>query len=336
MKAYIKQINYYIPEKKLTNEDLVGIFPELNANKLFEKTGIKQRGISNISELSSDKAICAAELLFSEKKIKKSEIDFLIFCTQTPDYITPSTSCIIQDKLGLNKNIGALDVNLGCTGFLYVLSLAKGLIESGIANNVLLLNSESLTNLLHPKDKSSRILFGDAATATVISTREENGIEKFVFGTNGADKDIMIIKAGGFRQPSLKNGFFPEISDEFGNIHSDDYFFMNGTSVLSFSLDISQKLVKEILKINSFSEDQIDYYIFHQANGFILDVIRKKLKIPEEKFCIDLTNTGNTVSCTIPIALKNCIDDKKIKKGNRIMLITFGVGLSWAATTIIV
>lgn len=199
MKAYIRAISYYLPEKKLTNEELSQIFPEWTAEEIYKRTGVRERSISPLTELSSDKAVKAAEKFFQEHRIDKSEIDFLIFCTQTPDYFTPSSSCVIQERLGLSKNTGALDVNLGCTGFVYILSLAKGLIETGMAKNVLLLNSESFTNLIHPKDKSSRMLSGDAGTATLVSGREAEGISDFVFGTDGSGKDLLIIRAGAFR-----------------------------------------------------------------------------------------------------------------------------------------
>jgi len=337
MKAYIRAISYYLPEKKLTNEELSQIFPEWTAEEIYKRTGVRERSISPLTELSSDKAVKAAEKFFQEHRIDKSEIDFLIFCTQTPDYFTPSSSCVIQERLGLSKNTGALDVNLGCTGFVYILSLAKGLIETGMAKNVLLLNSESFTNLIHPKDKSSRMLSGDAGTATLVSGREAEGISDFVFGTDGSGKDLLIIRAGAFRQPYKRDGTtYPEFSDEFGNISSDEHCYMKGTSVLSFSIETSQKLVNDLLQKLSVTPDEIDYYIFHQANGFMLKIIQKKLKIPDEKFCIDLAHYGNTISCTIPIALCNAMKSRKVKKGDKVLLGAFGVGLSWAATVMTV
>jgi len=335
MKAFIKHISYYVPEKKLTNDELAVLFPEWDADSIFQRTGIKERGISAENELSSDKAVKAANLLFSEYDIDISTIDFLIFCTQTPDYITPSSACLIQHRLGLKKSIGALDVNLGCTGFVYILGLAKGMIEANIARNILLLNSESLTGLLHPKDKSSRIVFGDAATAVLVSGRDNQGIGEFVFGTNGVGADYMIIKAGGFRNP-FKDNIITEFTDDTGNTSSDEFFYMKGTSILSFTLDVGPKMVNELLQMTSQTKDDIDYYIFHQANAFVLQLLQKKLNIPSERFCINLSNTGNTVSCTIPIALRDSLDTGKIKQGDKVMCVSFGVGLSWAATIITV
>ena len=334
MNAFIKHISYYVPEKKLTNHDLAALFPEWDADTIFKRTGIMERGLSAPGELSSDKAVKAAELLFEEYHIDRSEIDFILFCTQTPDYITPTSACLIQDRLGLKKSAGALDVNLGCTGFLYNLSLAKGLIESGQAKNVLLLNSESLTNLLHPGDKSSRILFGDAATAALISGRDEEGVGDFVFGSNGAGADVMMIKAGGFRNP-LKSAEIKEFKDDYGNISSEEFFYMKGPSVLSFSLDVGPKMVNELLAKTSLSKEQIDYYIFHQANSFSLQLLQKTLRIPKEKFCISLAKTGNTVSCTIPIALRDAMNAGNVKKGDKVMLVSFGVGLSWIAAIVV-
>lgn len=334
MKAYIKAISYYLPEKKLTNEELSQIFPEWTAEEIYKRTGVRERGISPLTELSSDRSVKAAEKLFQEHRIDKSEIDFLIFCTHTPDYIAPATACVIQQRLGLPKNIGAMDVGLGCTGFIYILSMAKGLVETGMAKNILLLNSESITRFIHPDDRSSRCLFGDAATATLVSERKQEGISRFVFGTNGAGKDMMIIKAGGMRYPANESSKVH--TDEYGNVCADEYFYIDGMNVVSFSIEVSVKMMKELLAVTRQSKEDIDYFVFHQGGGLVLELLQKKLNIPKEKFCIDLSNTGNTGSCTIPIALRNSMDSLKIKKGNKVMLVSFGVGLSWAATVMTV
>ena len=172
-KAYIKQIDYYLPADVVSNEDIVTDFPEWSVEKIARKVGVNKRHVASKNETASDLAIKAAERLFAKGEVSRDEIDYVLFCTQSPDYSLPTSACIIQDKLGLRRNIGALDFNLGCSGYVYGLSLAKGLISCGVANSVLLLTGETYNKHLHPKDKGNRTIFGDAASATVIST---NGI----------------------------------------------------------------------------------------------------------------------------------------------------------------
>ncbi len=331
MDAYIRHISYYLPHKKLTNEDLEKIFPKITSTGLFKITGIRERSVAEIGELSSDMAVKAAENLFAETNINRSEIDFLIFCTQSPDYFTPTTACLIQNRLNLSNNIGALDINLGCTGFLYGLNLASGLIKTNSAKNILLLNAEEIVNNIHPQDKSSRILFGDAATATLISGGDKPSLSSFIFGTDGNKGDIMMMKAGGFRHP-IKQADLSEFKDEFGNISSAAHFYMKGDDVLAFAIDVVPKVVENLLRQENLKINDIDFFIFHQANLYMLKLLRKIIEIPEEKFCVNLAHTGNTVSCTIPIALSNAIESGKAVKGNKVMLVAFGVGVSWAAT----
>ncbi len=334
MKSFIKGISYYVPEKKLTNDDLALLFPERNADTILQRTGIKYRGISEGNEISSDLALKAAEIFFKEyPDVLKSDIDFLIFCTQGPDYFTPTTACLLQDRIGLEKSIGAFDLNHGCSGFIYGLSLAKGLIETSQAKNILLLNCEVISKIIHPRNRASRTLFGDAATAVLISSGEKEGIGNFVFGTNGKGAEMMMMKGGGKRFP-LKSLELNEYKDENGNISSDEFFYMNGPEVFSFSMEVVPKLVNDLLQLSSMKKDDIDYFVFHQANLYVLDTLRKMLAIPSEKFCINLSETGNTVSCTIPIALKDSMKKGKIQKGSKVMLVAFGVGLSWGASVI--
>lgn len=334
MKAYVKHISSYIPKRKLTNKEFVKLFPNYTEDELFEKTGIRERGICEDNEIASDLAVYAAKQLFYETSIDKNDIDFIIFCTQSADFFSPTTACLIQDRLELSMDVGAYDINLGCTGFLYALSIVKGLIETEQANNILLLTCEPLTKMLHPKDKSSRALFGDAAAAILVSNRESDGIGKFVFGTDGSKEDIMKVKVGGFRYPFKSNPDLTEFEDEYGNISSPAYFYMKGHDVLQRVIDTVPALVKKILIKEQKDINSIDFFVFHQANFQMLEVLRKILKIPKEKFAIYLENTGNTVSSSIPLALKAAIEENKVKEGDTIMLVAFGVGFSLAATII--
>lgn len=325
----IKAISYYLPDGRLTNEDINEDFPEWDIEKISSKTGIKQRSISKSDEFASDMAISAANKLFVEHSIDKNKIDFLLYCTQSPDYFLPTTACIIQNKLGLRTTIGALDFNLGCSGFVYGLSLAKGLISGGMANNVLLITSETYSKFIHTKDKSNKTIFGDAAAATLVSN--EDGIcsiGDFVFGTDGSGADNLIVRNGGIRNLTGKGS---DVIDEYGNVKNDDNLYMNGTEIFNFTSDSIPKLTESILNKTKLSLENIDLFIFHQANRYMLNHLRKKIGIPETNFFIAMEHCGNTVSSTIPIAICEAIKQGKFTSIKNCIIEGFGVGYSWAA-----
>ncbi len=327
MKACLKAISYYLPQEVLTNEKLVQEFPEWSVEKVAQKIGVNQRHIAAGNETALDMAVAASNKLFEEHQIDKSTIDFVLLCTQSPDYFLPTTACLLQDRLGLPTTCGALDFNLGCSGFVYGLSLAKGLIFGGIAKNILLVTSETYTKHLHPKDKGNRTIFGDAAAATLISTDGFGEILNFSLGTDGKGADNLIIKSGALRQPCKTN----QVDfDEDSNPISDDYLYMNGSEIFSFTLEAVPQLVENTLQANAFAKEDIDLFVFHQANKHMMDFLRKKIKIVPEKFYYCLENVGNTVSSTIPIALYEAQKENKLQ-GN-ILLAGFGVGYSWAGT----
>lgn len=331
MEAKIRAISYYLPEDILTNAELVEAFPEWSVEKVANKIGISERHISAEDELSSDMAIKAAEKLFSEHQIDRSTVDFIMLCTQSPDYYLPTTACIIQEKLGLSTNIGAFDFNLGCSGFVYGLAIAKGFIKVGIAKNVLLLTAETYTKFIHDGDKGNRTIFGDAAAATLISYDGYATIEEFDLGTDGKGFENLIVRNGGLR--NLKTGGDGEL-DEFGNIISSDHIFMNGGEIFNFTLDAVPKLMNNVLSKNKLDKEDISLFVFHQANKYMLNHLRKKLGIEEEKFYYFIEKVGNTVSSTIPIALYEAMKEDQIKKGSNVLLAGFGVGYSWGGTVL--
>ena len=331
MNAYIKDIAYYLPKTEVTNEAIVRDFPEWSVEKIALKVGVDKRHVAAEDETALNMAIKAAERLYQNENIKKEDIDFLLFCTQSPDYKLPTSACIIQHQLGLRKDIGALDFNLGCSGYVYGLSLAKGLICSGIAKNVLSLTGETYSKHLHPRDKGNRTIFGDAASATGISTSGIAKIGNFSLGTDGSGAENLIIKSGGMRCPEKQNDLW---FDENGNPVSSDYLYMNGSEIFTFTLDNVPPLVEDVLLRNTITKDEIDLYVFHQANKYMLNFLRKKIKIGSERFYICLSEYGNTVSNTIPIALFNAIDDKTISGKFKVMLAGFGVGYSWGGTVL--
>jgi|WP_315252790.1 3-oxoacyl-[acyl-carrier-protein] synthase-3 len=335
MKANIKAISYYLPASVLSNDLINQEFPEWDIEKISSKTGINDRHISAKDEFSSDMAVKAAEKLFEEHNIDRSEVDFLLFCTQSPDYFLPTTACIIQERLGLEITTGALDFNLGCSGFVYGLSLAKGLISGQMAKNILLITSETYSKFIHPRDKSNKTIFGDAAAATLISVEEGFcSIGNFVFGTDGKGAENLIVKQGGMRFPvSNKN---QDVIDEFGNVRNDRNLFMNGTEIFNFTGEFVPKLIQSILEKSNLAKEDIDLFVFHQANKYMLNHLRKKIKISEEKFFIAMENCGNTVSSTIPIALYEAQKQGRVDSCKNILLAGFGVGYSWAACNLIV
>lgn len=328
MKVYIKELAYQLPERVVTNEELVKEFPEWSVDKIADKVGVSERRVVN-EETATDLAIGASEKLFAKGTVQKDEIDFVLFCTQSPDYKLPSSACIIQDKLGLSTKCGAFDFNLGCSGYEYGLAVAKGLVIAGIAKNVLLLTGETYNKYIHPKDKGNRTIFGDGASATVISTEGFAEIGEFSLGTDGSGAKNLMVKTSGARFEDKKNDV---TFDEGGNPVSSDHLFMDGQEIFMFTLMKVPKMVKDVLSKNNLEKEDVNLFVFHQANKYMLDHLRKKLKIDEEKFFVNLEKVGNTVSSTIPIALCNARDAGKLR-GN-VLLAGFGVGLSWGATII--
>ena len=329
MGAFIKAISYYLPEYSLSNEKLGREFPEWGVDKISLKTGIKERRIARENEYASDMAIKSSLKLFKEHKLNPKSIDFILYCTQSPDYFLPSTACIIQDKIGVPTTAGALDFNLGCSGFVYGLSLAKGLIATGDAKNVLLITSETYSKHIHPKDKNCRTIFGDAAATTLISDEGDLAIGNFIFGTDGERSNNLIITNGAIRNRELSGR---DIYIDGAFYKNDNYLFMNGKAIFNFTAKIIPELVEKTLNKNSLSLEDINLHVFHQANRYMLNFIRKIIKIPEKKFFVYMKNCGNTVSSTIPIALTEAKEQNKLN-GN-ILLAGFGVGLSWSGTVL--
>ncbi len=335
MTAYIKTVEIYLPEKIESNNDLKNYNHKWDIDKIFKKTGILSRRISKKNETALDLGVKAGEKLFIENNISKNEIDYLIFCTQSPDYFLPTSACIIQDKLGLNKEIGAIDVNQGCSGFVYCLGLAKGLVESNQAKNILIITADTYSKFINKSDKSVRTLFGDAGTCTLISNDISGirNISKIVNGTDGSGAKNLIVPHGGLRHP-IDESSHKEISDDSKNVRSPSNLYMNGQSIYSFTLKKIPNVFKEILEQSEYNENKIDKFIFHQANKFILDSLQKKLNIPDDKMHRSYKYLGNTVSSTIPIGIHYEMKKKNQHNTTTALLLGFGVGLSWAGTIV--
>lgn len=317
--AHIKAISYYLPELRLSNSDLYPFLGEEYVEKTAKQVGVNFRHISGNKQTSADMAILAAEKLLAEYNIDKNIIDFVLFCTQTPDYLMPSTSCIIQNRLQLSNNCGTFGYDLGCSGFVYGIAIAQSFVESGLAKNVLLLTGDTISKIL--KDHSeSRLLFGDAAAACLISNDGFAEIgNNFVLGSDGSGFGDLILKNSGMRNYKVGSG------SENGN-----YLYMNGEAIFNFTTRIVPPLVNDTLLKYGLKKDDVDLFVFHQANKFMLNTVRKVCGISKDKFYVDLENTGNTTSSTIPIAIKDAMDKNLITKDNKVMIAGFGIGLSWA------
>lgn len=334
MHAKITAIAYALPAGSLDNEQLAAEFADWTVDKIAAKTGIDQRWVAAPDECASDLGVQAARQLLTETGLAAADLDFVLFCTQSPDYFLPTTACLIQHRLGIPTSAGALDFNLGCSGFVYGLGLAKGLVESGQARNLLLITAETYSKFIHPADRSVRTLFGDAGAAALISTSADEGaIGPFVYGTDGSGGVNLIVPAGGCRLP-LTAAAQVATADEQGNLRAPANLHMNGSEIFTFTLKAVPEAVSALLARTGDSIETIDLFVFHQANRFMLDHLRKKCRIPAEKFVLAYQHVGNTVSCTIPIALKEAERAGQLRPGMRVMLVGFGVGYSWGACLI--
>jgi 3-oxoacyl-[acyl-carrier-protein] synthase-3 len=335
MQAAISAIEYYLPERSLTTKDLAEEFPDWSVEKIDQKTGICERHIAAPEECASDMAVAAARKLFDSEACRPDDIDYILLCTQSPDYFLPTTACLIQDRLGIPTAAGALDFNLGCSGYVYGLGLAQGLINSGQASNILLLTAETYSKFLNPRDRSVRTIFGDGASATLVSARSlpAPSIGPFVYGTDGRGGPNLIVPAGGTRRPrSVETAAVAE--DESGNARSQDDLYMNGAEIFTFTLDAVPNAVDCLLKRAGLDMASIDLFVFHQANQYMLEHLRRRLKIPAGKFQLTMRHCGNTVSSTLPIALKHAAAEGRLPEGSLVTLVGFGVGYSWGATLV--
>jgi 3-oxoacyl-[acyl-carrier-protein] synthase-3 len=312
----IKKICSFLPNNLVTNDNIVEFMPTWTPSKIVQKIGIEKRYVVDNDQTALDLAIEACNKIKSF--VDFDSVDGLVLCTQSPDYFLPTTSCILQDKIGLKTSTACFDFNLGCSGYIYGLAIVKGLITSGVMKNVLFVTSETYSKYINIEDGSNRALFGDGATVSFISGTDKESICEFSLGTDGSGYKNLIVENGGARN---------------SNSNLEPTLFMNGSQIFEFTNNTIPKLVTETLLVNQLTINQIDFFIFHQANKYMLEHLRLKLDIPQEKFLINMEHSGNTVSNTIPIVLEKLIDDISFRN-KKIMLIGFGVGYSWGGTII--
>lgn len=308
--------SYYLPKKVVTNEDLKEIFPEIDPERVFAHTGVRRRHYAD-NETSSDMSYNAINQLIEDNKIDKAAIDGLICVTQNPDNMVPNTASRLQNMLGLTKDLLAFDLNLACSGFVYALLLAKSIIKSTDKNNILITTTGDRVKYLNKKDKNTLTLFGDGASAFLLTRENVDKIKEFVTGTDGSGYNDIIIK-----------------NDDENDFQSPRHYSMNSINIFSFTISVVPDLIKKILEKNNLTLEDIDYFVLHQANKSILEYVRNDLNIEKEKMYINLEETGNTSSSTIPVAFADLVKQNKLHNGMKILIAGYGAGFSWAGTVI--
>jgi len=321
--AQLGPIAVHLPEKVETNEELQKAFPRWDLKVIEEKTGIAQRHLAAPEETSSDLAVAAAEKLFRQQRVDPATIDFVLFCTQTPDYPLPTTSCLIQDRLSLPTHCGALDFNLGCSGYVYGLAMADGLIQSGVAERILFLTAETYSKFIDAEDRSLRTIFGDGAAATLVTASDERSMWGFQFGSDGSGGDMLLVGEGGAR--AAADAIKPRHRKRWKS-----RLYMDGPSLINFTVDAVPRLVDQILEKQGLSDDDISQYLMHQATWKMLEQLRLRMGVSPERLPVELADVGNTVSCTLPILIDRLRAAGRMDPQSVSMLIGFGVGLSWA------
>ena len=312
----IKDIQIYLPDGVLDNKELIEKFG-FEAEFLEQKIGITSRRIAK-DKTVSDMAVHAAERLFKENAdLSPGDVELLVVCTQNPDFKIPHTAAIVQDRLGLPL-ISTFDINLACSGYIYSLAVIISLMETQGIGNAVLVTSDAYSKVIDKTDRDTMAIFGDAATATWIAPGGLCHPMKYSLGTNGKDYDKLIVR-------NTASGTESSLPD------NREVLFMNGREIFNFMMKCIPEDTGKCLEKNDLTIDNIDYFIFHQANKYMLDCLRKRMRIPENKMVYDLENTGNTVSSSIPIALKHLMEKEDLS-GSRIFISGFGAGLSWAST----
>lgn len=325
-KIKIKGISACAPKKVIKNIEQINLFDTIELEKYIKNTGVIERRIAESYICASDLSYEAANHLLNELHIDRSSIDLLIFVSQTPDYRMPATSNILQHRLGLLKQTGAFDINLGCSGYVYGLSVAYSFLQQPRFNRVLLLVGETLSKIVSGKDRTTSLLFGDAGSATIIEKTAHSCKSYFSLYADGSGYNVLKIPAGGYRYPSSRQSLL-EKEDSEGNVKTDEQLFMDGMEVFNFTIREIPDAIHELLTYSNQTLNQIDYIIFHQANKFINDFLTKKLKYPISQVPSSLSKFGNTSCASIPVTIVSELQHVNIRN---VLLSGFGIGLSWA------
>jgi len=326
--TFVSAISYALPERVVANDELQRENADWDMPRIAEKVGIASRRVAAPDETSADLAYAAGRKLLDGAGVDPASIDCLIFCTQTPDYVLPTTACLLQHRLGLGTHVAAFDFNQGCSGYIYGLAIAKGFLAAGLARNVLLLTGETYSKLIHPRDRTVRVLFGDAGSATLLTGMGGARVGAITLGTDGSGAENLIVPAGGFRRPRGQ-GTADEVTDDIGCTRTPEHLFMNGQAITTFALQRVPALIESTLAQAGVAQADVDRFVFHQANAFMNGRLRTRLKLPAEKVPNFMEHVGNTVVNTIPIVLREA--GHEFATGERVLAVGFGVGYSWGA-----
>lgn len=334
MRVKISKVAYHLPESIVTNGMLSKANPEWNIKRVEVRTGVSSRHIADTDETALDLAYQACNKLFQENTDLKSKIDGIVFCTQSEDYVMPPNSCVLHDRLGLTEDVFAIDFNLACSGYIYGLAMVRGLLATGMTTNVLLINADTYSKFIHPKDKSTRLLFGDGAAVSWIEVSDnEQGIMDISCATSGGSHQLLMIPAGGSRLPRSEDTRVPTV-DVSGNVRTPEHLHMDGIGILNFVKSRIPGQIRQLVERNGLTLADIDQFVFHQASKMALDSLKQLLDIDSHKVFSNISEIGNTVSASIPIALRDAQDQGIISPGHLILMCGFGVGLSWGSALV--
>jgi len=318
-----------VPGNIIDNYKNTTYFDAESVKDVVDKIGIKERRFADKDTCASDLCFAAAEKLLTDMNIDRTEIDLLVFVSQTPDYKMPATSIILQHRLNLSKSAIAFDINMGCSGFIYGLSTVYSYMQQQGFRKALLLDGETRSKVYSAKDRNTAFLFGDAGVAALIEKDEKYEESIFSLNSDGSRSDLIMIHAGGYRNPSSIETLKEKVIDEHGNMRSDEQAYMNGPDVFNFLIREVPKDVKNTLEYAETDKESIDYFVFHQANDYINSYLAKKLKLDKDKIPMSIEKFGNTSSVSIPLTIATELQDKLDEK-KKVLFCGFGVGLSWA------
>lgn len=326
----IKGLAACVPANKVVNREYTQTFSVEDASAIAEKTGIEERRFALPGTTASDLCCEAADNLLNELNVDRSDVDVLLFVSQTADYRMPASAIILQDRLGLSKDTLAFDINIGCSGYVYGLSVAFMYAQQAHIRKVLLLDGETRSRVYSPKDRKTAFLFGDGGTATLIDKDDAYGKCSMLMGSDGSRQDLIKMEAGGYRNQSSLETLTEKVVDDFGNIRSDEHGYMNGADVFTFLLREIPRNFNNLLSISNYEKDMLDKFFFHQANKYMNDYLGKKLGVPAEKAPQSLHKYGNTSSVSIPLNIVEHYGGQTIED-EKWLLSAFGVGMSWAS-----
>ncbi|MBQ6226468.1 MAG: ketoacyl-ACP synthase III [Bacteroidaceae bacterium] len=330
----IKALAACVPSRVIDNYHYdLDIWPEEEVKKVVDKVGVAERRFVDDGTCASDLCFAAAERMIADNNIDKSEIDLLVFLSQTPDYRMPATSILLQDRLSLPMSTMAFDISLGCSGFISALSIVYSMMQNNGFRKALLLNGETRSKVYSRKDRREAFIFGDAGVAALIERDERFGESHFSLNSDGSRGELIMIPGGGYRHMSSAETIKEKVVDEYGNVRTDEQGRMNGADVFNFVIVEVPKDIKRLLAATGEDIQKLDYYVFHQANAFINNYIAKKMKLDKERIPWTIQKYGNTSSVSVPLTIASELKNKMAGE-KRLLLSAFGVGMAWATAIV--